>query len=607
MLRALCIVIAFACGGLARDVSAQPQDPPAVNVDTDPCDTLLKATDLSADDAMKAAVRCAGWIDSPDETKHEGRATLPGTRAQSAVRGGNVAFALESIPAAALANEFFSLIAEIAVDRARRQGLSLIKERIENGVCGVKFASPEALVLPATCALVTSTDLQALVGQGRALRTALTADVVGVVEQKAFSSVDTMPPLGNSARAALALVRRFAGDPGGTLTKNDVWLVVDAFLNTPWTGVAESGDLKPLKYGIAAARSYIQALQMTREIERGRVDLAIIIRQIKIARRATGLDGAAAARVIEYSNLAVKSVLAVKPDTSEDDYRERLRSALRLVLDALTTLRTGSTIVLPAWARDAALAALDADAPHLVATLADIARAKLIKDCTGQGDCRQTRKFSVLLTGVATYALTYDRKIPDSASPEQRLAFLKDQREARKEALESVIDAATDRRGREGTAVWSLGVGVGGSLWSRQRLDLTTTRAGQPAAKEQPLGVQLHVPLGIAYQLLPSRNWFHPLPIHVMLTVLDLANYVGKTTEPNSSPDWRAIIAPGMQVGVAVPGLSRANNLVLVGYALTYAPQFLETPAASGAGSASFRGARRRGLFVTYYVPLWDF
>lgn len=564
--------MALACVGLPREAPALTQDRPAVTVGTDSCETLLKATDLPADDAMKVAVRCAGWIDAPDELKQEARVRSLATRAQSAVRLGNSNIALDSIPAAALANEFLSLVAEIAVDRARRQGLSLIKERIENGVCGLRFASPDERVLPATCALVTSSDLQVLVGQGRALRAALTADIVGVVEKKALTLVDTAPPLGNSARAALALVRRSAADPAATLTKNDVWLVVDAFLNTPWTGATASGELQPLKYGIAAARSYIQAVQMTTDIERGRVDLAFIIRQITAT--STRLNGAAAARVIDYSNLAVRAVLAVKSETSDDDYHERLRAALRLVFDALTMLRSGDKNVLPAWAHDAALAALDADAPHLVATLAGIALEKLIKGCTGEGECRQTRKFSVLLTGVATYALTYDNRIPEAASPEERLAFLKDQREARKEALQSVIDAATDRRGREGTAVWSLGVGVGGSFWSRQRLDSATAIASQPAADEQPLGVQFHVPLGIAYQWLPSRNWLHPLPIHVMVTMLDLANYVGKTTEPNSSPDWRAIIAPGIQAGVAVPGLSRANNLVLVGYSVSYAPQF---------------------------------
>ena len=92
-----------------------------------------------------------------------------------------------------------------------------------------------------------------------------------------------------------------------------------------------------------------------------------------------------------------------------------------------------------------------------------------------------------------------------------------------------------------------------------------------------------------------------------MVTMLDLANYVGKTTEPGSSPNWRAIIAPGIQAGVAVPGLARANNLVLVGYSVSYAPQFVEAPGATATGPASFRGARRRGFFVTYYVPLWDF
>jgi hypothetical protein len=428
------------------------------------------------------------------------------------------------------------------------------------------------------------------------LRAALGADVVDLVARKVPTSGS---PIERSAGAALALLKRFAADPDSQLTKNDVWLVVDAFLNEPWDAATKPNDVEALQYGIAAARVYAQAVQMTVPADRSRLDLAAIIRGLKTAQANTK---ATTPEILEYANLASKAVVAMKTDGS-DDYVARLRSAVALIFQALSTLNRNRQPIAPSWLRAAAAAAIDADAPHLIAAIADAANASLIAGCGPQQNCRQVRQFSALLTGIATYALTYDNKIPDDATAEQRLAFRKDQREARKEALESVIDAATDRRGREGTAVWSLGIGVGGTLFTRQQIDTSTT-ANSPSGTEQPLGFQLHVPLGICYQWLPTDNWLHPVPVHLMLTALDLGNYVGKTTEPNTSPDWRAIIAPGFEVGVGVPGLSRATNLVLVGYSWTYAPQFVD---ASTLTTTAFKGARRRGLFVTYYVPLWDF
>jgi hypothetical protein len=323
------------------------------------------------------------------------------------------------------------------------------------------------------------------------------------------------------------------------------------------------------------------------------------------------LGGEQTARVIDIANLAARAGIAAGAD-GVDDLRESVRASLRLVFGALTTIRTtanNNQLVAPAWAATVAEAALNADAPRLIASLAEIAReqAAIISGCEREENCTQLRKFTSLLTGVATYAVTYDstRLRPDTTS-EERLALIQDQRAARKEAIESVIDAATDRSGRDGTAIWSLGTSVGATFLSRQRLDTSTALPGGAAGQKfAELGAQLHVPVGISYQMMPRGGGWSPLPVHVMVSFLELSNYVGKTTEPGSSPDWRSIIAPGVQVGVAVPWISRPSNLVLVGGSISYAPQFVVASNADGA--TTFRGAQRRGLFVTYYVPLWDF
>jgi hypothetical protein len=86
-----------------------------------------------------------------------------------------------------------------------------------------------------------------------------------------------------------------------------------------------------------------------------------------------------------------------------------------------------------------------------------------------------------------------------------------------------------------------------------------------------------------------------------MFTAVDLGNYVAKTQEPGSSPDWQSIFALGLQVGYPI---GKPGNFVVVGASVQYAPRFTsETPTGAASGA---RSAIRRGLFVHYYVPLWD-
>ena len=96
-----------------------------------------------------------------------------------------------------------------------------------------------------------------------------------------------------------------------------------------------------------------------------------------------------------------------------------------------------------------------------------------------------------------------------------------------------------------------------------------------------------------------------PVPVHLMVSCLDLGKYVGKTPEPDTSFDRRVIFAPCFQAAVAVPGLSRPFKLALVSYLLTYAPQYVQGESSST--STGVRASRRHGLFVNYYAPLWDF
>jgi hypothetical protein len=552
-----------------------------------------------------AAPACVGWLAAPPANGKGLVVPAPPLTADARVN-----FALPG--AGVVANELFSVIAAIAVERARRQGLAIVHDAIADGVCDLAFPIPASgnatFHLGDTCTLVRTTDLLALVGQGRALRTALTSDALSAADLTVGDRLKAFPPLARSASAAVLLAKRVAADPQAHLTKNDVWLITDAFLNGTWPTLSgpEQQTLTTLQIALASARVYLEAVKNAPPDET--VDLAYAIR--KVTATACGaqpncpyLEPAASKLVIEWTNVAIKAASAMSGDGKTEDFRTRLRSSVQLVFQAYRALTetqpapvTGigtRVMTFPVWVQTITLATIDGDAPQLIAAIAQLASDAATTSCSDQ--CPDRRKIAALLTGIATYALTYE-EIPPDADADARVALLQAQRDARQAALDSVIDAATDRRGRDGQLVWSMGTGVGATLIGKQRLDLTPS--GDTTSLESFKG-QLHVPLGVALQRLPGQWW--PLPFHTMFTALDLGNYVARTQEAGSSPDWQAIFAPGFQFGIPI---GTPGNFVVIGASLEYAPRFTsetETGAASGS-----RSAIRRGLFVHYFVPLWD-
>lgn len=662
--------------GTARHASAQA-------VCTDP--TKATPEGVSAADAVKAAAgkNCLGWLDFPPSSPPVDPVSLGGAGRRKLDRGetlelASISSSISSAPVAGgaalgvgtIADELFTLIAQIAVERAQRQGLALIKRKIEDAVCTLPLRVPDSLevwdpekgekhsntyYLVKTCGLIRSTDLQALVGQADALRAALTDDLLSAAGSEIGWQLGEVGPLARSATAAVSLLKRAVADPHMYLTKNDVWLVADALLNSPWDAFpdgahqgavdfrsleAKSGRshdemkeaVRRLQIAVASARVYLQALRWTATAQKDRVDLAFVIRTVETNNGLpVVLDGEQTQQIADWANLAVRAASALTADGTKDDFHQQLRSVLQLCFDAYELLARRTSLeqmaaghvtsnVVPttfvAWVRSISLAAVDGDAPHLIAAFADMAKVAVDEHCSG--DCIQRRKVSALLTGVATYALTYARSSSSDATDQKaQTQTAQAQSDARKQALSSVIDAATDRRNRGGDFVVTLGIGVGGMLGGHQTLDAVQA-APQTIPKDPPkadavpttFDGQIHLPVGVAFQRLPASDWKWPIvdrewwrraPFHIAINALDLGSYLARSADTNTTPQWTSILSPGLQVGLPI---GVASNFVVVGYNWSYDPRFTTSPVA---GDTSPRGASRRGWFVNYYVPLWDF
>jgi hypothetical protein len=554
-----------------------------------------------AKEITNAAVDCVGWILEPNANQIKLSIYVP----QSAGGNRNEAFLPLIGGTGTLANELFSLIAEIAVDKAKREGLALVHDKLADLVCRLEFKVPSLDTkyhLELTCKLVRATDLSALVGQGKALRSALTGDLLTIADNEVSRQFASIPPLAQGALAGISLVRRVASDPDAHLSRNDVWLMTDAVLNATWGNAPPPKEkLKALQFAIACARSYVQALQWAAKGQiQEPIDLAYTIaRTAEVSCQARSLcpgsDLNNGQLSKEWTALAVKAVTTMSTDEKSEDFRGRLRSALQLVFDSYDVIANDSQTpsalgkTFPSWVRVVAFAALDADAPHLISALAETAKDAVDRSCTG--DCPDQRKVAALLTGISTYAISYV-EIPPNTTADQLSELQKQQHDTRKQALESVIDAATNRRGRGGEYVVSAGVGVGFSYNANLKIS-------GPTPNKQPFGAaQLHLPLGIAVQKLPGRRY---VGFHAMATVVDLGNYVRAANTNTTRVEWQSIFAPGVQAGIAI---GKPNAFFVFGGGAYHSPRFATTTLN---GTATTNRATQVGVFAEYYFSLWDF
>ena len=201
-----------------------------------------------------------------------------------------------------------------------------------------------------------------------------------------------------------------------------------------------------------------------------------------------------------------------------------------------------------------------------------------------------------LIGSVASYMRSYDEtKGTDPAEA----------RKARKKALESLIDAATDRKNRAGETIYSLGSPVGIAFGPRITFGEGASYADRSAAYEDPDlsfdSLRWRVPLAFTRQRLPRDGVC--CGTHVALTVGDL----GQFARTNDDVTWRDFLSVGLQGGL-VFGVS--HNIVLAAE-VSWTPSIYTHTTMIGAEGmqkpVELSGALSGGLTLAYYVPFFDF
>lgn len=215
--------------------------------------------------------------------------------------------------------------------------------------------------------------------------------------------------------------------------------------------------------------------------------------------------------------------------------------------------------------------------------LSAVSRLVAVAKSNTDGHAPLLDKAVATLNAVAAYAQTYSHK---GMTDEER-------HEARKAALDSLIDSATTREGRDDDTIISLGIPVG--LRAPYQIKL--------GAKDEfhfP-GPQLALPLGVAVQVLNQDCWLDPF---VMGFVFDLGQYLayeGSVTVTEPRPD--TALAFGAQLGLMI--VPDPSNAFVIAFDARYAPGLFAEEGESI--RYEHKGVVQLGVSVAYYVPLFDF
>jgi hypothetical protein len=593
-----------------------------------------------------------------DKAKNEGSKTV--TPANDVCPGGDLdgPSILKSLPidrASLLADngavppgvsQAFSIIAEIAVERARRNGLALVKSELKKAVCDWKSEAVknwlahldpnDTRVLPKSCDLISTSDIEQLAGQGDAVRAALADDLSRLLQ----GSLDNTNPDANSphtviqpaVRTAIEIAFDVLKQRNPRATSNTAWLVLDSILNANWTGKRCSKASQTtgaelcnenfliLKGGLYVARVYV-ALQ--RDNEKKTPTVGDLIRTCVLARTTDDPNGIVSLKefltrhpekvqkLARWATLAADAATAVTNPASQPDTKQRLRDSIDLILEAAADFTEGGEDGKKKLEsiRTVIDAALDGNYATVIAEIAKSEENRLLKSCADlgaakvQADCsRQRAKVVALLGAVASYAGTYEGGDASSSDPAEAGKQARARRDERKAALEGLIDATTSRVNRGHEWVFSLGANLGALALGKQDLRVKPAGGGQ----SQDINTQLSLPLGLAFQFLPRGGdgkgcgkWFG---FHSMLTLVDIGQYVAWEKKVGTTdPEWKTLAAPGLQLGVI---WGKPDNFFTFGAQALYAPDLFTV---KGANGPERTGGLRYGVTLQYFIPLFDF
>jgi hypothetical protein len=196
---------------------------------------------------------------------------------------------------------------------------------------------------------------------------------------------------------------------------------------------------------------------------------------------------------------------------------------------------------------------------------------------------------------VVSYLKTYD---------ETKQLSAEESKAARKKAIESLIDAATERHNRYGDTIYSIGSPVGFAVGLRVAPGTDAHYGSNWSAYDVGFGFQWHLPVALTRQRLPRENehWGR----HLAFWLGDLGQFARSRSDADAIT-WRDFLGLGLQAGVVV---GSGDHLAVIAAEASWSPgMFTREVRIVNQSTNEIRrisGGLNLGFTFAYYVPFFD-
>lgn len=464
--------------------------------------------------------------------------------------------------------ETLSLLAEIAVDRAKAEGARLLKKRIKKYLCdeltidSVLGITPDGKqrLLPSTC------------GQLENLRiTDLGASASGFVDALRQDIVDVVVP---------ALVAKLAGTGAFSTTTK---LSASAKTMLPIVTSMIRRGVQPDTVRLALL-TLLDATTIDANVKLAiQTALQCTKQECTLGDLETFLSGISADKQF-WPDVTLR-LIAIFRGKGNEDATKLGAELVDVMLDVVKHECAGDAkceIVVGAF-RDVSLGVIEGDYLRALGGL------QAVLTSTGLAVHLHGKPLE-LAASVASYISTYR----DTKNQDATVA-----RELRKKALEGLIDAATDRTNREGQWIASLGASVG-FTGGRQYV---RSDFGAIDAEQRLQDVRL--PLGVMLQRMPGLDSKIGFGWYGLLAVADLAQFV---TSPalddagmpiEAETKWSDFVVAEIQAGLR---FGNAQIPLTIGFDAYYTPR----ESFDVAGETKSTSVVHVGFFAGFNVPFFD-
>lgn len=469
--------------------------------------------------------------------------------------------------------ELFSIIAKIAVDKAKRQGLRALQDKIRKAVCGISLKDTKRPAFSHTCDLLKASSLQALIAQPKTTTSVVIRDSIDIIARRFVENTLQLEELRPYALLTIDVASDALSRAPPRFSEQDATALVSSLLNE----LARDPVIKKkpqVQLAVATLRKCVKE---------NRTECSVS-NLLEAKEKTTTSTVMAAERLVLLGTQALTS----------KDAPDRVRSAIQLTIEVVAHYTSGSEKEGLESIQQILDGAIEQDVAKIVSSSAALLGTIIEAQSPGT-----FRKGVALLTAVAGYSATYVDTGNEKAAAELQAA----QREQRTQIIENLIESVTDRSDRHGEWVVSLGVNVGFDVTGVQ-FNQEDSDGDFEANYQTPI---LTLPTGIAVQYLPGKTLedgsggWTGTGAHLMISLLDLGQFVAYDTDGNiARPRWNTVLSPGFQAGWA---FGDASNTFVLGGDFRYVPALF---ADTNEASPETGGVIRLGVFLGYYVSLFD-